>query len=91
MPPLFRPDEQLPTTDDHSTPDWAAAWRKELGNLLQVTEQQDKAGADQEWYRQMFFRVRNAMIMPMINPADLGQAPHGMPGAPTDGVQVPDH
>lgn len=92
MPPIFRPDEQIPL-DERGNPDWAQVWRKELAGLLQISEEQDKAGMDPEWYRQMLFRVRYGMLLPvpMFNPADLGQAPHGMPGAPADGVQVPEH
>ena len=66
-------------------------WRKELTGLVQATEQQDAAGAEQEWYRQMLFRVRYGMLMPvpMFNPADV-QPPHGMPGAPPDAAPVQD-
>ena len=94
MQPLFRADEQW-EVDEHGNVNWAAAWRKELQNLIQATEQQDKNGGDQEWYRQMLFRVRTGMLMPVMPvPApELAQPPHGMPGppGPADGVEVPDH
>ena len=83
LPPVFRPDEAMPL-DAHGNPDWAQLWRKELASLLQLTDQQDKAGADQEWYRVMWFRVRGSMMAPIMPPADLGQAGQGMPGAPGD-------
>ena len=91
MPPLFPPDESW-EVDERGNVDWAGQWRKELNNLLHVTEQQDKAGAEQEWYRQMLVRVRTGMMTPVMNPAELGQAPHGMPGAPAERVgEVAEH
>lgn len=90
MPPLFQPNEVW-ELDERGDVNWAAAWRKELSNLLHITESQDKAGAEQEWYRQMLVRVRTGMMTPVMNPAELGQAPHGMPGPPADGVEVADH
>ncbi|KAI0081673.1 hypothetical protein K474DRAFT_1587259 [Panus rudis PR-1116 ss-1] len=76
---LFAPDEALPA-DEHGNINWHAAWRKELSGLQQITEEQEKAGADQEWFRIMLFRVRGAMMAPM-NPADPGVV-HGVPGGP---------
>ena len=64
MPPLFRPDEQW-EADEHGNVNWAAAWRKELQSLLQATDQQDKAGEEQEWYRQMLIKVRTGMLTPV--------------------------
>lgn len=80
-PPLFHAD-----VDANGAPDWGALWRKELAALLQLTEQQDAAGAEQEWYRVMWFRVRGAMMAPVMAPADMGQG-QSMPGPPAGGVQ----
>ena len=77
MPQLFRPDEGW-DIDEHGNVNWAMAWRKELQSLLTVTEQQDKAGADQEWYRQMLVKVRTGMMTPVMDPAGLAQAQHAM-------------
>ena len=94
MQPLFRPDEGW-EVDGQGNVNWAAAWRKELQSLLQITEQQEKTGVDQEWYRQMLVKVRTGMLTPVMSPAELAQAQaqHAMPNAPGpgDGVDVPDH
>ncbi|KIP07029.1 hypothetical protein PHLGIDRAFT_35648 [Phlebiopsis gigantea 11061_1 CR5-6] len=80
-PPLF-PDEQV-DLDEHGQVNWASMWRKELTNLLSFTDQQEKAGADPEWFRNMLSRVRTAMMAPPMNPNEpISQPPHGMPGAP---------
>lgn len=85
--PLFRSDEGW-EVDEHGNVNWAAAWRKELQSLLQITESQDKTGVDQEWYRQMLFKVRTGMVMPVMDPP-LAQGAH--PAGAPDGVDVPDH
>ena len=80
-PPLF-PDEQV-DLDEHGQVNWASMWRKELSNLLQFTDQQEKQGADPEWFRNMLTRVRTAMLAPPMNPNEsMPQQTHGMPGAP---------
>ncbi|TFY60570.1 hypothetical protein EVJ58_g5071 [Rhodofomes roseus] len=68
MPPLFTPDERF-ELDEHGNVNWQAAWLKELTSLQRLTEDQEKAGADQEWYRMMLFRVRSGMMAPP-NPGD---------------------
>ncbi|KAI9066753.1 hypothetical protein FKP32DRAFT_1601553 [Trametes sanguinea] len=97
MPPLFRPDEQF-ELDEHGQVNWHAQWRKELQQLQQLTEEQEKQGADQEWYRIMLFRVRSAMMAPPMNPGEpvpnMGTAPpppppHPMPGQPPNPGEVP--
>lgn len=94
MPPIA-PDETF-DCDEQGNIDWRAAWLKEIGHLQQVTQEQEKIGADQEWYRMMLFRVRTAlmppplnpemmqgMVMPPPNPADLqGQPPAPQPQTP---------
>ncbi|KAI0677144.1 hypothetical protein C8Q78DRAFT_1001363 [Trametes maxima] len=95
MPPLFRPDEQF-EVDEHGQVNWHAQWRKELEQLQQLTEEQEKQGADQEWYRIMLFRVRSAMMAPPMNPGEpvpnmvvAPPPPHAIPGPPPGEVQVP--
>ncbi|EKM59149.1 uncharacterized protein PHACADRAFT_249397 [Phanerochaete carnosa HHB-10118-sp] len=78
--PLF-PDEQV-DLDEHGNVIWASMWRKELTNLMQFTDQQEKQGADQEWFRNMLARVRTAMMAPQVAPEAMPQPAHGMPGAP---------
>ena len=73
------PDEGF-QTDEHGNIDWRLAWHKELGHLRQVTEEQEKAGVDQEWYRMMLFRVRTALMPPPLNPEVMHQmVPHMQP------------
>jgi len=72
--------------DEHGQVNWRAAWLKEIGHLQQVTTEQEKAGADQEWYRMMLYRVRTALMMPIMNPADASMIQHMVPQpAPVDG------
>ncbi|OCH92891.1 hypothetical protein OBBRIDRAFT_790747 [Obba rivulosa] len=84
-PPIF-PDEQF-ELDNNGNVNWQAAWLKELAHLQQLTEEQQKAGADQEWYKMMLFRVRGGVIMPPPMNGEpvvhMGGGPsHGMPGQP---------
>ena len=65
--PMMTPGETF-VVDEHGNVNWRSHWMKELGNLQQVTEQQEKAGVDQDWYRMMFVRVRNALMAP-VGPA----------------------
>ncbi|KAL1946911.1 hypothetical protein VTO73DRAFT_15015 [Trametes versicolor] len=97
MPPLFRPDEQF-EVDESGQVIWHAQWRKELAQLQQLTEEQEKQGADQEWYRIMLFRVRSAMIAPPLNPGEPvpnmagpppGPPPHAIPPPNAGDVPVP--
>ncbi|KAI0723192.1 hypothetical protein C8Q76DRAFT_614917 [Earliella scabrosa] len=88
--PLFRPDEQF-DMDEQGEINWHAAWRKELAQLQQATEEQEKAGAAQEWYRIMFLKVRTAMMTPMSLPAGepLPPPPHAIPNQPPNPSEVP--
>ncbi|TCD70836.1 hypothetical protein EIP91_001526 [Steccherinum ochraceum] len=58
QPPFFSAEEL--EADEHGNVDWNLAWRKELNSLQQLTEEQEKAGADPEWYRMMLFRLRES-------------------------------
>ncbi|KAI0832317.1 hypothetical protein BC628DRAFT_1440016 [Trametes gibbosa] len=97
IPPLFRPDEQF-ELDEHGHVIWHAQWRKELLQLTQLTEEQEKQGADQEWYRIMLFRVRSAMMAPPMNPGEPvpnmaapppPPPPHTIAGQPPNPGEVP--
>ncbi|EMD40813.1 hypothetical protein CERSUDRAFT_111398 [Gelatoporia subvermispora B] len=92
-PPIF-PDEQF-EVDSHGNVNWQAAWLKELSHLQQLTEEQQKAGTDQEWYKMMLFRVRGGVMMPPppMNGEPVvhmggGPPPHGMPGQPPNPAEV---
>ena len=84
------PDESL-ELDEHGNVNWRLAWVKEIGHLQQITEEQEKAGADPEWYRMMLFRVRNALMPPPMNPEVMHAmaAPHMQPPQPTGGDMPP--
>jgi forkhead box protein J2/3 len=74
--------------DEHGNVDWHRAWVKELAALQQLTRDQEEAGVDQEWYRQMLFRVRAALMMG-IPPDHMGNAPPPPPLEPTaDGSEM---
>ncbi|KAI0053028.1 hypothetical protein FA95DRAFT_1469602, partial [Auriscalpium vulgare] len=68
-PPLIPPLHDL-QMDEHGNVDWHLAWVKELAQLQELTQEQEKAGADQEWFRQMLFKVRASMMLPTLQPGD---------------------
>lgn len=74
------PEEGL-DVDEHGNLDWRLAWLKELGHLQSLTAEQEKAGAGEDWYRMMIFRVRTAMMAP-LDPSAMLIAAH--PGPPPD-------
>jgi forkhead box protein J2/3 len=69
--------------DESGNVNWRLQWMKELEHLQQLTEEQDKDGASEEWYRVMFIRVRTALMQdttipphllpPQVNPVDQQQ------------------
>jgi len=63
--------------DEHGNIDWHACWKKELSQLLEVTEEQEKAGADQEWYKLMLWRLKTAFMPAPMQPGE--QVIHGPP------------
>lgn len=74
-PPLNLHLEDL-DMDEHGNVDWHMAWINEIQQLQHITAEQEKAGADQEWFRMMFFRVRSAMMVPPpFPPGDPAMAP----------------
>jgi forkhead box protein J2/3 len=79
------PDEDI-EVDEHGNVDWRSTWLKELAHLQQITEEQDKAQVDPEWYRMMLFRVRSALMTP-LNPEAVVHVPGGMPNPPNPGEQ----
>ncbi|KAJ3996022.1 hypothetical protein F5050DRAFT_1572337 [Lentinula boryana] len=68
------PDESF-EVDENGNVDWRMAWLKEIGHLQQVTAEQEKAGADPEWYRMMLVRVRTALMPPIMNPEAMHMTP----------------
>ncbi|KAJ8523011.1 hypothetical protein ONZ45_g544 [Pleurotus djamor] len=79
IPGMPIPAEEGLEMDEHGNVNWRAAWIKEIGHLQALTSEQEKAGADQEWYRLMLLRVRTA-LMPPMNPETMMQLAnaHGM-------------
>jgi forkhead box protein J2/3 len=75
-PPMPIPLEEGLEVDEQGNVNWRLAWLKEIGHLQQITTEQEKAGADSEWYRMMLFRVRSALMPPPMNPEAIM---HGMP------------
>ncbi|KAG6833808.1 hypothetical protein H0H87_011742 [Tephrocybe sp. NHM501043] len=79
VPPMpINMDEGL-AVDENGQVDWRLAWLKEIGHLQQVTDEQEKAGVDPDWYRMMLFRVRGALMPPPMNPELLHGIPPHMP------------
>jgi forkhead box protein J2/3 len=75
IPPMLV-DENV-EVDEHGNVNWRMAWMKEIGHLQQITQEQEKAGVDPEWYRMMLFRVRTALMPPP--PMNPEAVMHGMP------------
>ena len=57
---FYRPT--APEVDEHGNVNWRTAWLNELAKLQHITAEQDKLQAEPEWYREMMFRVRTAMM-----------------------------
>ena len=51
--------------DENGIVNWRAAWLNELAKLQHITAEQDKLQAEPDWYREMLFRVRTAMMAPI--------------------------
>ena len=83
-PPLY-PNEAL-EFDEHGQVNWAVMWRKELEGLMSITEEQEKTGADQEWYRNMWMRLRTILMAP----TEPLPPPQHMPGGPPPPGEVPE-
>ena len=88
--PPFNADEAF-DMDEHGNLDWKSMWKKELSQLIQVTEEQEKTGIDQEWFRIMLWKLRAAFFTPPPPPAGHpGHPPHpGHPGHPHTPVLQP--
>ncbi|KAL5508220.1 hypothetical protein ACEPAH_5839 [Sanghuangporus vaninii] len=71
----------VPEFDANGNVNWRSAWHNELTKLQHITAEQDKLQVDQEWYREMLFRVRTAMMAPMDpnGVLQLGPPPPGIP------------
>ena len=85
--PPFNADEAF-DMDEHGNLDWKSMWKKELSQLIQVTEEQEKTGVDQEWFRIMLWKLRAAFFTPPPPPAGHpGHPPH--PGHPIHHAHTP--
>ncbi|TDL29422.1 hypothetical protein BD410DRAFT_779821 [Rickenella mellea] len=87
-PPI--PQFNAPEVDEHGNVNWRTAWLNELGKLSHITVEQDKMQAEPEWYREMLFRVRTAMMATIDanGVLQMASAPHAPPpgAVPADEV-----
>ncbi len=67
--------------DEHGNINWRTAWLNELAKLQHITSEQDKLQVEADWYREMLFRVRTAM-MATLDANGLLQFPQGPAPAP---------
>ncbi|KIY73790.1 hypothetical protein CYLTODRAFT_416814 [Cylindrobasidium torrendii FP15055 ss-10] len=80
----FMPEETVDVLDESGNIDWHKAWLKEIKHLQEVTEQQEKAGADQEFFHGLLMKVRGALMpVPMMPDGSMPLPPHMMPPPPT--------
>ena len=85
LPPFaLGPDERL-EEDESGGINWRLQWLKELGHLQSITQSQEKDGAPEEWYKQMFIRVRTALLG--LGPNEGGMIPNQMPPPPGNPVE----
>ena len=66
--------------DENGNLSWRLTLMKELSNLQQLAVEQEKAGADEEWFRMMLLRIRGALMAPAYH--DAMHPPPGMPPHP---------
>ncbi|KAF7301512.1 Forkhead box protein c2 [Mycena indigotica] len=64
---LMTPEDRVDATENGDV-DWRALWLKEIEHLQEITAQQDKLGAQQQWYQMMLFRVRSVLLAPLAPP-----------------------
>ncbi|KAL5512148.1 hypothetical protein ACEPAG_3669 [Sanghuangporus baumii] len=71
----------VPEFDANGNVNWRSVWHNDLTKLRYITAEQDKLQVDQEWYREMLFRVRIAMMASMDpnGVLQLGPPPPGFP------------
>ncbi|TFK55889.1 hypothetical protein OE88DRAFT_1652400 [Heliocybe sulcata] len=84
-PGLMRTEENF-EVDEHGNVDWRCTWVKELEHLQAITAEQEKAGAEQDWYRMILFRVRTALMAPPY-PGEAGMPPAPPPGIDPNAMQ----
>jgi len=80
----FIPQPNAPEYDEQGNVNWRTAWLNELAKLQHITAEQDKLQAEPEWYREMLFRVRTAMLATIDANGVLQIA--SVPHAPPQGV-----
>ncbi|PAV20994.1 forkhead box c2 [Pyrrhoderma noxium] len=79
---------QMPEVDENGNVNWRSAWMNELAKLQHITAEQDKLQAEPEWYREMLFRVRTAMMAPIDQNGvlQMGAVPMAAPPPPPQEV-----
>jgi len=87
--PPFIPQPTAPEVDEHGNVNWRTAWLNELAKLQHITAEQDKLQAEPEWYREMLFRVRTAMMATIDANGVLQVA--SVPPAPVTNVEEVGH
>lgn len=70
---------------------WRTAWLNELAKLQHITAEQDKLQAEPEWYREMLFRVRTAMMATIDANGVLQVAPTQVPPVPPPNAEEVGH
>ena len=78
----------MPEVDENGNVNWRSAWMNELAKLQHNTAEQDKLQAEPEWYREMLFRVRTAMMAPIDQNGvlQMGAVPMAAPPPPPQEV-----
>ncbi|KAG6378497.1 hypothetical protein JVT61DRAFT_12757 [Boletus reticuloceps] len=80
----FPPHPAMPIdnleADENGNLSWRLTLMKELSNLQQLSVEQEKAGADEDWFRMMLLRIRGALMAPAY--PDGMHPPPGMPPHP---------
>ncbi|KAH0839700.1 hypothetical protein J3R83DRAFT_621 [Lanmaoa asiatica] len=86
----FPPHPAMPIdnleADENGNLSWRLTLMKELSNLQQLAVEQEKAGADEEWFRMMLLRIRGALLAPAYH--DGMHPPPGMPPHPAPNPEM---
>lgn len=86
----FAPHPAMPIdnleADENGNLSWRLTLMKELSNLQQLAVEQEKAGADEEWFRMMLLRIRGALLAPAYH--DGMHPPPGMPPHPAPNPEM---
>lgn len=63
----------MPVLDENEQVIWKNAWLNELTRLRAYTHEQEKAGVDDEWFKQLVYGVRNSLST-LVPDAEAAQA-----------------